>query len=383
MKTMKKGIWVWGLCCLAVVACKEEQHPQLPRTAGGELVYMVVDSLLTEQERELKAEYIHLVPDYLLTEEEEEVKQARLKKWKEEVEDKHFQFDSTTKLQAFDMTLEEFLQTGFQEAEYWAFKAKIARNNQWVKDTMPKLQAKWKAFAQSMKLVEIDSTSEDWHPESYYTNEGKIIPAWVREEVSAEEYRIIEQLNERYDLHFTLWEGLLEELAVRMPKEKTQATVDFLLNAEVLTDFLEEVQPAIVEQSGEEPADYVQTNTLWRAKAGNADVHLDMALAYAYDKERKEATLLNANGAKISLDAEDLSLRWDGSPYPFAQNLEGKAFRIHVTGTIIGELDLGKCLRVTVTLKDYSEDVIVRILPEAGAEDAAVVWGRQSTMYHL
>ena len=222
---MKKGIWVWGLCCLAVVACKEEQHPQLPRTASGKLVYMVLDSLLTEQERELKAEYIHLVPDYLLTE-----KQARLKKWKEEVEDKHFQFDSTTKLQAFDMTLEEFLQTGFQEAEYWAFKAKIARNNQWVKDTMPKLQAKWKAFAQSMKLVEIDSISEDWHPESYYTNEGKIIPAWVREEVSAEEYRIIEQLNERYDLHFTLWGGPLEELAVRISKEKTQATVDFLLN---------------------------------------------------------------------------------------------------------------------------------------------------------
>ena len=148
LKTMKKGIWVLGLCCLALAACKEEKHPQLPRTASGKLVYMVVDSLLTEQERELKAEYIHLVPDYLLTEEEEEVKQARLKKWKEEVEDKHFQFDSTTKLQAFDMTLEEFLQTGFQEAEYWAFKAKIARNNQWVKDTMPKLQAKWKAFAQ-------------------------------------------------------------------------------------------------------------------------------------------------------------------------------------------------------------------------------------------
>ena len=373
MKTMKKGIWVWGLCCLAVVACKEEQHPQLPRTAGGELVYMVVDSLLTEQERELKAEYIHLVPDYLLTEEEEEVKQARLKKWKEEVEDKHFQFDSTTKLQAFDMTLEEFLQTGFQEAEYWAFKAKIARNNQWVKDTMPKLQAKWKAFAQSMKLVEIDSTSEDWHPESYYTNEGKIIPAWVREEVSAEEYRIIEQLNERYDLHFTLWEGPLEELAVRISKEKTQATVDFLLNAEVLTDFLEEAQPAIVEQLGEEPADYVQTNTLWRAKAGNADVHLDMALAYAYDKERKEATLLNANGAKISFDAEDLSLRWDGSPYPFAQNLEGKAFGSHVTGAINGELDLGKHLRVTVTLKDYSEDVIVRTMPEGGKLPAGII----------
>ena len=64
---------ILGLCCLAVVACKEEQHPQLPRTAGGELVYMVADSLLTEEERELKAEYIHLVPDYLLTEEEEEL----------------------------------------------------------------------------------------------------------------------------------------------------------------------------------------------------------------------------------------------------------------------------------------------------------------------
>ena len=98
-----------------------------------------------------------------------------------------------------------------------------------------------------------------------------------------------------------------------------------------------------------------------------------MALAYAYDKERKEATLLNANGAKISFDAEDLSLRWDGSPYPFAQNLEGKAFRIHVTGTIIGELDLGKCLRVTVTLKDYSEDVIVRTMPEGGKLPAGII----------
>ena len=53
---MRTKNWILGMCCLAVVACKEEKHPQLPRTAGGELVYMVVDSLLAEEERELKAE---------------------------------------------------------------------------------------------------------------------------------------------------------------------------------------------------------------------------------------------------------------------------------------------------------------------------------------
>ena len=380
---MRTKNWILGMCCLAVVACKEEKHPQLPRTAGGELVYMVADSLLTEEERELKAEYIHVVPDYLLTEEEEEVKRARLKKWKEEVEDKHFQFDSTTKLRTFDMTLEEFLWTGFQEAEYWETKRRIAHYNRWIKDTMPEFEAKIKALFRTVSPTEAAAMPKDTLPKSHFTNRNKVIPAWVREEVSAEEYKMIERLNERYDLFFDLWEGELAELVERTPKEKNRATLDFLLNATIAPEFSQEVLPVEMQEAGENLYRCTQTNVLWRATAGTAEVHLDMVATYTYDEKQQRAEQPEGRLININFDAEDLELGWKDRASFGGLTQDGKAYEALLTGNLRGEVDLGKRLHITVELRNFYNQLRVRILPESGAEDAAVVWGRQPTMYHL
>ena len=51
------------MLCLA--ACGGNRQTEAPKAANGEYVYLVADSLLTEEERALKMAYIHRVPDYL------------------------------------------------------------------------------------------------------------------------------------------------------------------------------------------------------------------------------------------------------------------------------------------------------------------------------
>ena len=281
------------------------------------------------------------------------------------------------------MTLEEFLWTGFQEAEYWETKRRIAHYNRWIKDTMPEFEAKIKALFRTVSPTEAAAMPKDTLPKSHFTNRNKVIPAWVREEVSAEEYKMIERLNERYDLFFDLWEGELAELVERTPKEKNRATLDFLLNATIAPEFSQEVLPVEMQEAGENLYRCTQTNVLWRATAGTAEVHLDMVASYTYDEKQQRAEEQEKNLTTVNFDAEDLELRWQDRASFGGLTQDGKAYTALLAGNLRGEMDLGERLHITVELRNFYNQLRIRILPEAGAEDAAVVWGRQSTMYHF
>lgn len=90
---MKKEVFIGMSFVLCLAACGGNRQTEVPKAANGEYVYLVADSLLTEEERVLKMAYIHRVPDYLLTEGQEKLKRERLQVLQDEVLSKYLKMD--------------------------------------------------------------------------------------------------------------------------------------------------------------------------------------------------------------------------------------------------------------------------------------------------
>ena len=348
---MKKEVFVWMSFLLCLAACGGNRQTEAPKAANGEYVYLVADSLLTEEERALKMAYIHRVPDYLLTEEQEKLKRKRLQVLQDEVLSKYLKMDEEGRLE-FSMSREDFLKTGFPEPVYWSIRERVERQHRLLADSLPALRQKVKVAKELLAAGDRSGAMEDTARLAQYSNRDKVIPAWVREEVSEEEYGIIERLNERYGLWFSRWEEPMASLVERVPAAKNRATLDFLLHLQEAEDAL--VIPSVEEMGREEGVvHYRLTAVVWRAVYGQAEVHLDVEVDYGYDEQTRQFVELDACKLKPVFDAEDLVLTWHDRVSMGDLREDGIAYKALICGYVRAEVDLGERLHLDVRVKDF------------------------------
>lgn len=348
---MKKEVFVWMSFLLCLAACGGNRQTEAPKAANGEYVYLVADSLLTEEERALKMVYIHRVPDYLLTEEQEKLKRKRLQVLQDEVLSKYLKMDEEGRLE-FSMSREDFLKTSFPEPVYWSIRERVERQHRLLADSLPALRQKVEVAKELLAAGDRSGAMEDTARLAQYSNRDKVIPAWVREEVSEEEYGIIEQLNERYGLWFSRWEEPMASLVERVPAAKNRATLDFLLHLQEAEDAL--VIPSVEEMGKEEGVvHYRLTAVVWRAVYGQAEVHLDVEVDYGYDEQTRQFVELDACKLKPVFDAEDLVLTWHDRVSMGDLREDGTGYKVLICGYVRAEVDLGERLHLDVRVKDF------------------------------
>lgn len=141
--------WVLGTACVALCACGSgRKFAEAPKAANGEYVYLVADSLLSPEERELKMDYVHYIPDSLLTPGQAEVKREFVKALQSFAKEHVKVEDNKMK---FSMSRKEFLKTGLPENIYWQLKREMKTNNRFIKENgVTDVEESWR------KIVEED-----------------------------------------------------------------------------------------------------------------------------------------------------------------------------------------------------------------------------------
>ena len=121
---------ILGYICLLLVlqACQTDRYmSRSPFIGGDKLVYMLPDSLLPEEQRQLKMEFVHKIPDSLATSEQKALKEKLVRVMAEymKVEDDCF---------VFNISRKDFVKKGIPSLYYDKLRSEVKTNNRFIKE---------------------------------------------------------------------------------------------------------------------------------------------------------------------------------------------------------------------------------------------------------